>query len=208
MSFETGSQEGFPKENLVESARQVDPMMSIDGDEFPELYRVNHKKLMQLFKQRGHEVDECLDLVQETFLAAFKDLNTFRGDSRLDTWLLAIGLNISRAYYRRKGRRENTAKMVSFEEGGVLTNDNLVSFPNEGLNGDTYLIAEERRKRLKEAFDGLYPDTRRCICLKYNEGMTYKQIAMVLKIKERAVKEHLVKGKNLLRQLLRPKYKG
>ena len=68
------------------------------GDEraFEELVREESSRLYFVILRIVKDTDEAESLVQETFLQAYKSLDRFRGDSKLSTWLIGIGINLAR----------------------------------------------------------------------------------------------------------------
>jgi DNA-directed RNA polymerase specialized sigma24 family protein len=79
------------------------------GDEtaFRELYGRHTPRLYQfVLRVLGGDEAEAEDVVQETWIRATTNLDSFRWEARFETWLTGIGLNLSRNRLRRSGRLE------------------------------------------------------------------------------------------------------
>ena len=123
------------------------------------------------------------DLVQETFLRAYDRLETFNPDYRFKTWLLAIANNLGVDTLRR--RRE------------------IVEFKPEAhapvsRGPEAEVIDADRARGVNEAIATL-PETYGVpLILRYNEGLSYAEIAEVLEITVPAVKSRLFRARNML----------
>ncbi|PWD51332.1 RNA polymerase subunit sigma-70 [Serinibacter arcticus] len=106
------------------------------------------------------------DCVQDTFLHAWTQLDGFRGDSSLSTWLFGIMANLVRREYRRRSRRP-TAEL-SDDVPARRTDE-----PEQEVQRSALLRA------LEEALAELPPDQRACWILREVEGLSYEEIALV-----------------------------
>ncbi|MGH3090355.1 MAG: RNA polymerase sigma factor [Rubrobacteraceae bacterium] len=127
------------------------------------------------------------DLMQETFLRAYDRLESFNPDYRFKTWLLAIANNLGIDTLRR--RRE----MVEYNQ----------EIHGEASSGpETAAMDAERRASVREAMESL-PETYQVpLMLRYNEEMSYAEIAEVLGITVPAVKSRLFRARNMVGELL------
>ena len=110
--------------------------------------------------------DDADDVVQEVFVKIWHNLDKFKGDSGLFTWIYRIATNES-LLFLRKARR----KALLSEENNMLLMTNLES--------DAYIDADEVQKKLNKAILQL-PDKQRLVFnLKYYEELKYEQIAQI-----------------------------
>lgn len=134
------------------------------------------------------------DLVQETFLRAYDRLETFNPEYRFKTWLLAIANNLGIDTLRR--RRE----VVEFNQeihGG------------EASGGpEAEAVLSERRASVREAMESLAETYQVPLTLRYNEEMSYAEIAEVLGISVAAVKSRLFRARNMVGELLEEEEAG
>ena len=124
------------------------------------------------------------DVVQETFLKAYKNLDSFRGESSAKTWLIRIALNGCRDYRRNAWFRYIDSR-VSIDE---------LSVPSEApdtVQADMTLAIMKLKPKYMEA-----------VLLYFYEGYSMKEIGEMLGISEAAVSGRLQKAKQKLKQTL------
>lgn len=114
----------------------------------------------------GHE--ETDDVLQSTFIKAWKSLAGFRGDSKLKTWLYRIATNESLTHLERAKRR-------SFSDVEDLANDQRHSHSGQPLPD-----GEELQRRLEEAVELLPAKQKQVFVMKYFDELTYEEMADVL----------------------------
>jgi RNA polymerase sigma-70 factor, ECF subfamily len=132
------------------------------------------------------------DVVQESFIKAFRAVDRIRGeDSR--AWLLAIVRNTALNYMQRHKPKAEIAW------------DEQVREPADQTAGpETHLLQEERRERVRSAIERLPMEFREALILRELEGLPYKEIAWVLKVPMGTVMSRLSRARHLLMQELIP----
>jgi RNA polymerase sigma-70 factor, ECF subfamily len=147
---------------------------------------------------------EAEDVAQEAFLKAFRDLTTFRGESKFSTWLISITLNEA----RRRLRRQSTVRMESLdespEEGGKISPALLRDWreiPSEALE------RSELRALLQKAIEELAPIYREVLVLRDIEELSIEETASALAISISSVKVRLHRARIMLQKELAPKLK-
>jgi len=131
------------------------------------------------------------DIVQESFLNAYKALDTFRGgDARV--WMLAIVRNTAMNFLRRR-------------KPGVTVNWSIQEHEpqDHAPNPERTLLEQSRREQVHRAISNLDPDFREVVVLREIEELSYKEIASVLNIPIGTVMSRLSRGRNLLLEELR-----
>jgi RNA polymerase sigma-70 factor (ECF subfamily) len=147
---------------------------------------------------------EAEDVAQEAFLKAFRNLATFRGQSKFSTWLISITLNEA----RRRLRRQNTMRIESLdeppEEGGKVSPALLRDWreiPSEALE------RKEVRTLLQEAIGHLSPIYREVLVMRDIEDLSTEETAGALAISVASVKVRLHRARIKLQKELAPKLK-
>jgi len=107
------------------------------------------------------------DVTQEVFIKVWKNLNTFRAEASLKTWLYKIASNEALMLLRKK-KRAARFRFVSIE-----------SLLMESLKADTYFDGDEAESKLHEALLHLPEKQRLVFQLKYFEELSYKEIAEI-----------------------------
>lgn len=135
------------------------------------------------------DADEANDLAQEGFIAAYRNLRTFRSGSRFSTWLCSIVLNKCRDHLRT---RKNTVPV-----------DDLSGFRAPGrADPERTASADETSAILQRALSALPRDYREVLVLKHIEGREYSEIAGILGVSVGALKVRAHRGREMLKVLL------
>lgn len=120
------------------------------------------------------EIDE---LVQDTFVRAFGSLDGFRGDSAFRTWLFSIERRLLLDRRRAEKRRPQGSE--------IMETDSATEF--DALDE---LVASEAVGRVNQAIARLTPTQREVFVLRVVEGLSYKEVATVVKTTEGAARVH------------------
>jgi RNA polymerase sigma-70 factor (ECF subfamily) len=146
----------------------------------------------------GNEAD-AEDVLQETFLSAFKSIDRFEGRSSLSTWLYRIASNAALMRLRR-----NEPEQVSVDE--PVERDDGEMMPRQFFDfcclPEEDLLREEAREQMKQAIDDLPPTLRSVFVLRDIEGLSTAETAEALDLSESAVKSRLMRARLKLRDEL------
>ncbi|MDD3483796.1 RNA polymerase sigma factor [Azovibrio restrictus] len=156
---------------------------------FAELVSMHHLRVWRFILKSVHNPQDAEELAQETFLAAWRSLGSYRGDSRFSTWLLGIALNLARNHCNRSPSRRE----VELPEA-----EQLESLLAEGL--DPYELVRQKHKleALQEAMAQLPPELREVITLVRLEGLSLEDAAGLLDIPLGTVKSRLSRARSRL----------
>lgn len=140
---------------------------------------------------------EAEEVVQETFLRAYRGLESFRGESSLKTWLYTIALNRARA------RQGALARMRKVFAPSRATEEDDRPWPGEeapdpGASPEEQALALEQRVRLRKAIRSLPEEFRQAVVLRDLEGLSYDDIARVLSIPVGTVRSRIARGRAAL----------
>lgn len=171
------------------------------SEAFDTLYR-DHVDLVYRYAHRlCGEVESANDLVQETFLSAYRSLNQFRGDAKVSTWLYTIA---SRACLRMRRRRKGAPERELSLEDFVPTSEGefRLQVPIEGLTPEQALENKELREALEQAINKLPKKYRMALVLRDMEGLSAGEAGAVMGLSERAVKSRLHRARLFVRREL------
>ena len=141
----------------------------------------------------GQEED-ARDVVQETFLRAFRGIGAFKGQAKFSSWLYRIALNLCRDWIRRK-RRSPIALVPEDMELEDLAAD---TGPSESVED---LVARRELSSVVETAMAKLPEEQRtAIILKEYHGMTFQEIADLQGCPLSTVKTRLYQGLSVLRR--------
>lgn len=145
---------------------------------------------------------EAEDVAQETFISAYRHLNSFRGDSKFSTWLTTIAINASRQRIR-KGKRAafDSIEEISEESDNEFTPAFLTDWREVPLET---LERKELREALRKAVAELPEHYRTVFTLRDLEEMNIQETAEALGINQGLVKVRLRRARIMLQKKLAP----
>jgi len=168
---------------------------------FDRLYR-DHVDRMYRFAQRlCGSPEDAKDLVQETFLSAYRSLKDFRGESSVSTWLYAIAAHAcQRMRRKRKGEPERELSLDAL----IPTSDGdmPLQVPGDELSPQERLEYKELRRSLFAAVHQLPKKYRMVLVLRDMEGLSAREVGAVMGLTERAVKSRLHRARLFVRHEL------
>jgi RNA polymerase sigma-70 factor, ECF subfamily len=164
-------------------------ILSGDMRALETLMRLHNRTLYRTARAILRDDAEAEDAVQEAYLQAYRALGTFRGESKLSTWLVRITAN--EALMRR--RRKPKAAMASTD----VEPDNLVSY-EAGPEGEAQ--RGETRRLLEARIDALPDPFRAVFVLRAVEELTVEETAAALGIPDATVRTRYFRARRLLRE--------
>lgn len=170
---------------------------------FHELIRPHERSVFAMAMSLLKDEADAEDAMQETFLKAFHNLASFRGDAKFSTWLISIVLNEARSKLRRK-------KLVSLD---VEPDDDSPGSFSPALLRDwrevpsEALERQEMRLLLQESIAALPDGYRVVFLLREVEELSTHEAAAMLQMSESALKVRLHRARMMLQKDLAPKLK-
>lgn len=167
--------------------------------ETPEdLFQRYYRPVVAYFVRRGFPAEESRDLAQETFLRVFKNMESFRGESAIETWLFQIASNLYKNTLRSLQARKRDGQEVSLEG----TEEVVVEWRSKEGDALGGILTEERSERLREALRDLPPQMQQAVFLRVDGDLKYREIADVMHVSIETVKAHLYQARQHLRDRL------
>ena len=179
----------------------VERVQQGDKASFDILVSKYQRKLFRLVLRFVHNQTEAEDVVQETFIKAYRALHQFRGEAAFYTWLYRIGINTARNFLDNRGRRvpastDMTAEQVeSFSEGENLRDINTP---------ESVLASKQIAQTVNLAIDELPDDLRTALMLREMEGLSYDEIATVMDCPIGTVRSRIFRAREAVAVRLRP----
>ena len=165
-----------------------------DHEAFAALVSEHQRYVCNLALRVLKNEEEALDLAQETFVRAWTALPNFRGQSQFRTWLYRIVTNL--CYNRLPSLRRSLTE---------LGDDVIAEIPETGTGFDNPahgLESRELRSHLHHAIDHLDENYRLLISLRYQNELSYEEIATMLNLPLGTVKTGLFRAKEQLRRAM------
>lgn len=171
-----------------------------DGGAFRLIVQRNNRRLFRVARSIVRDDAEAEDVVQETYVRAAANLASFRGESRLSTWLTRIAVNEALG----RLRRERPTVGVEAIDDAHARHGEVLMFP--GLAGvpdpETAAARTEVRRLLERAIDGLPEPFRMVFIMRDIEGLSVEETAEHLELRPATVKTRLFRAREQLRKSL------
>ena len=146
--------------------------------------------------------EDAEDVSQEVFIQVYESLDTFKGESKLSTWLYRIAVSKSLDHLRRKKRK----KRFAFVQSLFGKNDELVNDPPDFFHPGVSLENKENAAILFKAIAALPQNQNTAFVLSKVEGLSYREISEVMKTSEAAIDSLLHRAKTNLKKSLEDYY--
>ena len=165
-----------------------------DHDSFAALVEEHQRYVYNLALRVVKDENEALDLAQETFVRAWTALPNFKGQSQFRTWLYRIVTNL--CYNRLPNLRR------SLNDLGDDVMENIAETDSNFDNPAREFESNETRNNLHQAIDSLDENYRLLITLRYQDELSYEEIASTLNLPLGTVKTGIFRAKAQLRTTL------
>jgi RNA polymerase sigma-70 factor (ECF subfamily) len=160
-----------------------------DRDAFGQLVVRHRASVFRLARMLVRDADGAEDVLQQTFLSAWRAARQYRGDASVRTWLLTITRN--HALSRRRSRAREPIDPTPLDELGVRAGWG-------GPNPEQLASLAEERARLKAALARLSPDDQAMLTLRDLEGLSGEEAAAVTGLSVAAMKSRLHRARMAL----------
>jgi RNA polymerase sigma-70 factor (ECF subfamily) len=170
-----------------------------DREEFARLVDTFSNKIYRVALKIVNDAQDAEDVLQETFIKAYRSLPAFEGRSSLATWLYRIAVNEALMVVRKR-----KVDAVSLDEEKDSGNEEVepVEIADWCCLPESDLLSAESRKFLDRAMQELTPALRAVFVLRDIEGLSVRETAEALGLSEAAVKTRLLRARLKLREEL------
>lgn len=172
-----------------------------DKKAFGLLVEKYHRKLGRLLGRMIRDQAEVEDVVQESFIKAYRALPNFRGDSAFYTWLYRIGINTAKNYLVSLGRRPQVMPEVeiedveNFEDGFEMRTTDTP---------ETAMMTKQIAQTVNDTVASLPEELRTAITLREIEGLSYEEIAILMQCPIGTVRSRIFRARETISEKLRP----
>jgi RNA polymerase sigma-70 factor (ECF subfamily) len=181
----------------------LDKIALKDENAFRFFVEKYHTLVLNVCNNILHNRDDAMDVSQEVFIKIFDSIDSFRGDSKVTTWLYRIAVNKSLNYLRSRKRNKWFSSIdILFENG------NKASDPEDTeLTADENIELSEDKKALHYALKKLPEKQHVAISLHNFEDLAYQEISEIMDISVTEVGVLINRGKKKLKKLIIDYYK-
>ena len=182
----------------------VERVQKGDKRAFDVLVLKYQHRIYSLVSRFVRDPDEVQDVVQEAFIKAYRALPGFRGDSAFFTWLYRIAINTAKNYLVSRARRPPGADVdvddaEHLESAGALRD--LAGPENE-------MMTEQLRAVIDRAIRALPEDLRTALTLREFEGLSYEEIAEVMRCPVGTVRSRIFRAREAVDHEILPLVQG
>jgi RNA polymerase sigma-70 factor (ECF subfamily) len=161
-----------------------------DPSAFEQIFELHHRQVANLAYRMLRNEDAALDAAQETFVRAFRELERWRGDAKLSTWLYRTTLNVCFERLRAEEKQSKLREMPPRERSERPTPDDSAE-------------RAEMLEAVNAAISTLPPQQRAIFVLKQYHDLRFSEIAAMMNISEGGAKASYHKAIVALRGKLR-----
>jgi RNA polymerase sigma-70 factor, ECF subfamily len=196
----TPSTDLSPVASLVDSDLEL--VSRVQEGELASFDKLVHKYRQRLFSviyNLTSNREDTADLVQDTFIKAFRSIGRFKGKSSFFTWLYRIGVNTTLSHLKKNKAR----RFFSFEKlNEEVSRDNAFEALVSKSASDQSALLKELQEKLNEALQKLSNKHRTIVVLFEIEGLSHKEIASIMKCSEGTIRSRLHYAKQQLQGFL------
>ena len=182
-------------QELVERAQQGDTKA------FEMLVVKYNRRLGRLLSRFIKDEHEVNDVVQESFIKAYRALPNFRGDSAFYTWLYRISINTAKNFLANNNKRPIMSSDITNGDGEVM---DVVEQVADNLTPEAELMNKQILQTVESAVAQLPEDLRRAITLREMDGLSYEEIAEVMQCPIGTVRSRIFRAREVIAADLRP----
>ncbi len=168
-----------------------------DKAAFIELFKMYERYLYKLCYSYVQNEQDALDIAQEVYIKVFNNMSSFDAKMPFHPWFRTVAVNTC-LNFKRAYRHDLVSLNAKDEDGKAL--EEIV--PAE-KDVEDEVIDKELGQLIRENIEYLKPRHRMALVLRYYEGLSYEEIAIVLKEPLGTVKTDIYRARNILKEKLR-----
>jgi RNA polymerase sigma factor (sigma-70 family) len=146
--------------------------------------------------------EDAEDVAQEVFVQLYESIKSFKGESKLSTWLYRVTISKAMDLLRKKKRK----KRFAFVQSLFGNNEELVHDPPDYIHPGVSLDNKEKAKELFKAIEQLPEKQKIAFTLNRIEGLSYQEISEIMKLTVASVESLLHRARKNLRKYLESYY--
>jgi RNA polymerase sigma-70 factor, ECF subfamily len=178
--------------------------LSRGGDRraFAELVELYKDKIYHLGYRMLNQKQEAEDVVQETFLRVYVNLERYDENQKFSTWIYRIATNLCIDRLRKRKPNYSIDAEMTDNEG----TDWHAILPSDEAGPEEELILSETQQNIRDAIQTLPDKYRTVVVLRYLHDMSLQEISDVLEMPVTTVKTRVHRGREFLRKRLEPEF--
>jgi|TARA_B110000037_G_scaffold218446_1_gene281468 RNA polymerase sigma-70 factor, ECF subfamily len=204
--------ENINVEDKIMESRPVNPDRAVDqklvekaqrGDKkaFGMLVEKYQRRLNRLLSRMVRDQSEIEDIVQDSFIKAYRAINNFRGDSAFYTWLYRIGINTAKNHLVKLGKRPKAMNDVEIEEI-----ENFEDAPDlrSHETPESTMMSSEIVASVNQTIEALPDELKEAISLREMDGLSYEEISELMNCPIGTVRSRIFRAREVIAEKLKP----
>lgn len=179
----------------------VERVQAGDKQAFGLLVTKYQRKLARLVSRMVRDSAEVEDIVQDSFIRAYRALPSFRNESAFYTWLYRIGVNTAKNWLVTHGRRAQLTSATDDDESEIYTEPELL---RNYETPERLLMTKQIGQTVNSVVESLPEDLRTALTLREIEGLSYEEIADVMDCPIGTVRSRIFRARDAIALKLRP----
>lgn len=178
--------------------RFIERLQRRDERAFLELVQLYQGRVYKLVLRMLGRRDEAEDMAQEVFVQVFKAVATFRGDSKLGTWIYRVAINLCKNRLKYLSRRKSEAQ-EEYEPSAERSELSL-GVTSADVSRPDHLVEGYQIERIVQlCIAELDPDFREILVLRDVEDLSYEDLSEITGLAEGTVKSRLHRARSMLK---------
>jgi len=169
---------------MIDERELITKIAKKDQNAFQTFFYIYKNRLYYYFYKLLENQEDAEELTMETFFRIYRNAGTFRGESKVSSWVFGIARRVCLEHLKEKNK---SIKTLELYEGDAVSE-------NSPINEDVELV--------RKAIEKLAPHEREVLFLAYYEELPYEDIAKVLGIPVGTVKSRVFKAKAKLKKII------
>ena len=142
--------------------------------------------------------EDALDALQESFIKIFRHLNTFKEDSRFDTWVYRIVVNTCNDMLRKNSNKKITDSIFKIEDD----RETVIEIPDSSGSPEEVYDKKEKSEHILSCLEKLNREQKEIIILRDVHGFSYDEISEILECSVGTVKSRINRSRLRLREII------
>ena len=179
-------------------SKLIERLVQRDEHAFSQLVRLYERRVFSLVLRFLGNHAEAEELSQEVFVQVFKAIGTFRGDSKLSTWIYRIAINLckNRTKYLKLRQTDEAPTDDVADTTARSSNASHVERPDEMLAG------KQLEQIVRRSILRLEPSFRECLILRDIEELSYEEVEQVTGLANGTVKSRIFRARAMLKEMV------
>ena len=174
-----------------------------DLEAFERLVTKHQKRMLNIAYRLTGDYDDACEVVQDSFVSAYKSIKTFRGEAKFSTWLTTITLNLSKNRLKQTKSRQGREAFSLDDPVRTDEGEMTIDAPSREPSVLDRLEKHDAQNRVRDCIKALEQDFREVLVLRDMQDFSYEEIGGMLRLREGTVKSRLFRAREMVKDCLK-----